>query len=65
MTAIEYLDTGDEVVATVVTPGRGKGSGAMVEMTVYWVMRVSHGKIAMLHEYSTKAGALMLVGIPE
>jgi ketosteroid isomerase-like protein len=58
MSTTEFLDAGDEVVVTAVTPGRGKGSGAEVTMTVYWVIAVKDGKIAKLHEYSTKAGAL-------
>jgi ketosteroid isomerase-like protein len=63
MTMTEFLDAGDEVVITAVTPGRGKGSGAQVEMTVYWVIAVKDGKIARLREYSTKAGALEAAGL--
>src|SRR5436190_21937024 len=44
MRMTEYLDAGDEVIITAVTPGRGKGSGAQVEMTVYWVVAVKDGK---------------------
>jgi ketosteroid isomerase-like protein len=65
MTTTEFLDAGDEVVVTIVTPGRGKGSGAQVEMTVHWVIAVNDGKIAKLHEYSTKAGALEAAGLSE
>jgi ketosteroid isomerase-like protein len=65
MRTTEYLDAGDEVVVTATTPGRGKGSGAQVEMTVYWVIAVKDGKIATLHEYSTKAGALEAAGLSE
>jgi ketosteroid isomerase-like protein len=65
MHTLEFLDAGDEVVVTVVTPGRGKGSGAQVEMTVHWVIAVNKGKIARLHEYATKAGALEAVGLSE
>jgi ketosteroid isomerase-like protein len=63
MSTTEFLDAGDEVVVTAVTPGRGKGSGAEVTMTVYWVIAVKDGKIAKLHEYSTKAGALEAAGL--
>jgi ketosteroid isomerase-like protein len=63
MSTTEFLDAGDEVVVTAVTPGRGKGSGAQVEMTVYWVIAVNDDKIARLHEYSTKAGALEAAGL--
>jgi ketosteroid isomerase-like protein len=63
MTPTEYLDAADEVVVTAITPGRGKGSGAEVTMTVYWVIAVKDGKIARLHEYSTKAGALKAAGL--
>jgi ketosteroid isomerase-like protein len=65
MTVTEFLDAGDEVVVTFITPGRGKGSGAQVEMTVYWVIAVKGGKIARVHEYSTKAGALEAAGLSE
>jgi ketosteroid isomerase-like protein len=65
MTATEILDAGDDVVATVVTPGRGRDSGAEVEMTVYWVMTISRGKITRLHEYSAKADALEAVGLSD
>jgi ketosteroid isomerase-like protein len=65
MSVTEFLDAGDEVVVTAVTPGRGKGSGAQVEMTVYWVIAVKDGKIARLHEYSTKTGALEAAGLSE
>ena len=65
MTTTEYLDAGDEVVVTANTPGRGKGSGAQVKMTVYWVIAVKDGKIARLHEYSTKARALEAAGLSE
>ena len=65
MRTTEFLDAGDEVIVTAVTPGRGKGSGAQVEMTVHWVIAVKDGKIARLHEYSTKAGALEAAGLSE
>jgi ketosteroid isomerase-like protein len=65
MSTTEFLDAGDEVVVTLVTPGRGKGSGAQVVMTVYWVIAVKDGKIARLHEYSTKTGALEAAGLSE
>jgi ketosteroid isomerase-like protein len=65
MRMTEYLDAGEEVIITAVTPGRGKGSGAQVEMTVYWVVAVKDGKIARVHEYSTKAGALQAAGLSE
>ena len=65
MSTTEYLDAGDDVIVTAVTPGRGKGSGAQVEMTVYWVIALRDGKITKLHEYSTKAGALKATGLSE
>ena len=34
-------------------------------MTVYWVIAVKDGKIARLHEYSTKARALEAAGLSE
>src|SRR5262249_107512 len=63
MRATEYLDAGDKVVVTVVTPGLGKDSGALVEMTVYCVIAVKDGKIASYREYSTKEAALEAAGV--
>jgi ketosteroid isomerase-like protein len=65
MRPTEYLDAGDKVVVTFVTPGRGKDSGAQVEMTVYCVIAVKDGKIASYREYSTKADALKAAGLSE
>jgi ketosteroid isomerase-like protein len=63
MNPTEYLDAGnDKVVVTVLTPGRGKDSGAQVEMTVHCVIAVKDGKIASYREYSTKAAALEAAG---
>jgi ketosteroid isomerase-like protein len=55
----EFIDAGDEQVEVPNTQrGRGKGSGAEVEMTTAWVVTVRDAKIARLHEYSSKAKAL-------
>ena len=65
MRPTEYLDAGDKVVVTLVTPGRGKDSGAQVEMTVYCVIGVKDGKIASYREYATKADALDAAGLSQ
>ena len=65
MRPTEYLDAGDRVIVTLVTPGRGKDSGAQVEMTVYCVIAVKDGKIASYREYPTKAEALEAAGFQE
>lgn len=60
---IEYIDAGDEVVVPNEQRGRGKGSGADVEMTTTWVCTVRDGKISRLREFSTKEKALETVGL--
>jgi ketosteroid isomerase-like protein len=61
----EFIDAGDDVVVPNAQKGRGKGSGAAVEMTTAWVCTVRNAKIRRLREYSTKARALEATGLSE
>jgi ketosteroid isomerase-like protein len=58
---LEFIDAGDRVVVTYRQWGRGKESGAEVEMEVTQVYGLRDGKIAGLREYKTKAEALEAV----
>ena len=58
----EFIDAGDAVMVTSTQRGTGKGSGAEVEMTVFWVFELEDGKIARWREFSTRAGALEAAG---
>lgn len=62
MTAEEFIEVGDRVVVQFRQVGRGKGSGAEVEMDVAQVYEVRGGKVASLREYRTRAEALEAVG---
>jgi ketosteroid isomerase-like protein len=61
----EFIDAGDDVVVPTAQKGRGKGSGAAVEMTATSVYTVRNGKIRSWREYSTKARALEAIGRSE
>lgn len=62
---LEFIDAGSEIVVPNTQRGRGRDSGAPVEMTAAWVIAVRDGKIARLREYSTKARALEAAGLAE
>jgi ketosteroid isomerase-like protein len=63
--ADEFIDAGDSVVATVRQGGRGKESGAEVEMCIWQVYRVRDGLIVEITPYETRAEALGAVGLSE
>ena len=62
---LEFIDAGSAVVVPNVQRGKGRGSGAPVEMTATWVVTVRDAKISRLREYSTKARALEAAGVRE
>jgi ketosteroid isomerase-like protein len=61
----EFIDAGADVVVPNAQHGKGKGSGAQVEITTAWVINVRGGKIARTREYSTKEKALEAAGLRE
>ena len=65
--AEEYIDGGEHVVLLMKLTGRGKGSGAGVEMSSYHVFTVSNGKIVRMYELGPgkRAEALEAAGLPE
>jgi ketosteroid isomerase-like protein len=62
---LEFVDLGDQLVVVVAMSGRGRGSGAAVEMTFTQLWTVREGKAASLHDYATKAEALEAAGLSE
>ena len=61
----ELIDAGDYVVAGVRVHGRGRASGAPVEMHEFHVLELRDGKATQLREFRTKAEALEAVGLSE
>jgi ketosteroid isomerase-like protein len=59
----EFLDGGDRVVAGLIHRGRGKGSGAEVEMREWNVFVIEAGKIKSVHEYRDRDEALRAAGL--
>lgn len=62
---IEFIDAGDRVVVHYRQWGRGRSSGAMVEMEVSQVYTFREGKIASLREYMSQSAALEAAGLVE
>ena len=61
----EYSPVGESVVFAVHLRGRGKGSGAEVEMRNWQVCTVRDGKIVGYRMFSTKREALDAAGLSE
>jgi ketosteroid isomerase-like protein len=64
--AEEFVDAGDAVVVRVRQGGRGKQSGAEVEMPPYWqVYRLLDGRAVRIEVYGDQRRALEAVGLAE
>lgn len=65
--AEEYIDAGDQVIVLIKIGGRGKTSGADVEMSSYHVFTLDQGKVIRMHEFGPgkRAEALEAVGLTE
>ena len=64
--AEDFIDAGEAVVVRIRQGGRGKGSGAEVEMPPYWqVYRLRDGRAVRIEVYSIEAEALEAVGLSE
>jgi uncharacterized protein len=61
----EILDAGESVVVVTHQRGRGKGSGAEVDMRNAWVFAFRDGKIQRITPYWERAKALEAVGLTE
>jgi ketosteroid isomerase-like protein len=60
----ELFVVGDQAVACIRFSGRGRESGAPVEIREAHVARLRDGVILEVHEYRTKAEALEAAGLP-
>jgi ketosteroid isomerase-like protein len=58
-------DFGDEVLASIRLRGKGRGSGAKVEMLIFQLITVRDGKLARRRIYDTRDNALNAAGLSE
>jgi ketosteroid isomerase-like protein len=58
----ELIDAGDHVISVDAARGRGRASGAEVEMKQYGVWTVRGGKIARVRWFATREYALQAAG---
>jgi ketosteroid isomerase-like protein len=63
--AEEFIDAGDQVVATVRESGRGRGSGIEVDARVFKVFTFRSGKVVRMVEFIERSEALEAVGLSE
>jgi ketosteroid isomerase-like protein len=61
----EFIDAGEQVVVTTRASGRGKLSGAPVELTMASVSLVKDDRIIRIRNYRDKAEALEAAGVQE
>ena len=59
----ELLDAGDQVVAPMRIKGRGKQSGAPVDLTMTMVVSLRDGVIVHVRNFPKKADALKAAGV--
>ncbi len=59
----EFVDAGESVVVSSVVRGRGKASGAPVELHYAFVWTLRDGKIVAVREYQRKEDALEALGV--
>ena len=62
---LELIDAGDQVVVSIRISGRGKSSGAPVDVTLISVSSLRDGKVVRTRNYPTKAEALEAAGLSE
>jgi ketosteroid isomerase-like protein len=58
----ELIDARENVVSVLTLSGRGKASGAQVELELYAVWTVREGKVVRLEGFATRADALEAAG---
>ena len=61
----EIRDGGDWVLALGQIRGRGRGSGAALDVRAAWVARFREGLVANFHTYTDRAEAFEAVGLSE
>jgi uncharacterized protein len=61
----EFIDAGEQVLATVRFNGRGSASGIEVEARSYSVYTLLDGKIVAMEEFVDRADALKAAGLTE
>ena len=61
----DLIDAGETVILTLRVGGRGKTSGAPVELTTFYVCPVRDGMIYRVRTYPERAGALEAAGLSE
>ena len=62
---VELIDAGGQVISRVRFTGRGKASGAPVEMTLISVGLLRDGLVYRVRNYTDMAGALEAAGLSE
>jgi ketosteroid isomerase-like protein len=61
----EVVEGGESVVASIHIMGRGKTSGAEVDVRLHMHFKVREDKIVYLYEYEDRAAALEAAGLSE
>jgi ketosteroid isomerase-like protein len=62
---VELIDAGEQVISSVRVSGRGKGSGAPVELTLISVGWLRNGVAYRIRNYPDMAAALEVAGLSE
>ena len=62
---VELIDAGEQVISSVRFTGRGKASGAPVELTLISVSSLRDGRIYRARNYPDMASALEAAGLKE
>ena len=62
---VELIEAGEQVISSVRFTGRGKSSGAPVEMTLISVGSLREGLVYRVHNYPSMADALEAAGLRE
>jgi ketosteroid isomerase-like protein len=61
----ELIDAGEEVISVVTRRGRGRASGAEVELAVALVWALREGKVVRVAWFRTRAEAIEAAGLRE
>ena len=62
---VEFIDAGEQVIVIIRVSGRGRRSGAPVEMTLVSVGSVRDGKTVRVRNYPSRDAALEAAGLRE